>query len=200
MYVKEDPWGARRSPRERDRSSLIHSQFANRLFANGLDIGCGEGDLLASFDFLVKKTGIDISEIALKRAMTRFPNIAFIERDLRAIALPDHYDFISCLECLYYLQDDAEREKAVQAIAQLGTPDCTYLFSLVTRGDPKYRRYFNFDEASALLSRHFKIERAFPLTMRGRFAYRLLPQWARLALLSRTPMDSAYQCAFVCHR
>jgi 2-polyprenyl-3-methyl-5-hydroxy-6-metoxy-1,4-benzoquinol methylase len=205
FYAREDPWSVRGSLRERDRIAKINSEFEHCRFTNGLDIGCGEGDLLQGLTFIEHKIGVDISERALATARRRFPSIEFQQGDLRDLdSLPRRqYDFISCMEALYYLNTDQERDEVVRAIRSLGIPHCVFLFSVVVIGENVHRRYFTLDSAFALLSSHFNVVNHFPtnLNLRSRvaqFRYRLRTPERRLAQLTRNNLHHAYQCAFVC--
>lgn len=207
FYLQEDPWASRSCIFEVDRIAKFNEVFKHCRFARGLDIGCGEGDLLQSLDFIEHKVGVDISENALSRARNRYPDIDFRQGDVsRAETLPrGPFDFISCLECLYYLSSNERRDQAVRAIADLGQPNCVFLFSLVVLGENEHRRYFTLESALRMLSSHLNVLYYFPTrlnlpTRLGQLRYRMLPQPRRLAFLSSRPADRAYQCAFVCVR
>lgn len=206
-YAKEDPWSVRSSVRERDKIAKLNLEFAYCRFANGLDIGCGEGDLLQGLSFIDKKTGMDISERALATARRRFPSIDFRQGDLNdpASLPPGPFDFISCLETLYYISRDEQREAAVRSICSLGSARCVFLFSVVVIGANVHRRYFTHESALQLFSRHFNVLNYFPtqLDPGGRLArwrHRLLSEDKRIAELSRANLHRAYQSAFVCMR
>jgi len=63
---------------------------------NILDLGCGEGTRLSLIDGIDKKlTGIDLSEIAIKKAKSRNPEINFIQGNIERLPFNDErFDFI----------------------------------------------------------------------------------------------------------
>jgi predicted TPR repeat methyltransferase len=167
FYVKEDPWGVRNSIQELARISKFKEIFKNTSFINGLDIGCGEGHFTSTLNFVENLQAIDISEVALQRARLSYPDITFTKADLRDLSeiKNDNFDFISCLESIYYLDGDAERKKALGEIKAKGTDNCVFCFSVVTIGENQHRKYFTNDEAIDFFSSEFNIINQFPISL-----------------------------------
>jgi len=76
---------------------------------NVLELGCGEGHLTASiFRNARSVRGIDISPIAVGRAMAlALPKASFQASDFLNIRFAG-YDVIAAIECLYYLSPDEQ--------------------------------------------------------------------------------------------
>jgi SAM-dependent methyltransferase len=87
-----------------------------------LDVGCGEGSLLA--DLLrahpaAKGAGAEISENALALARRLLPGAAFHVLDIGARALPETYDLVTCADVIEHIPDD---EAALRHMADMCTP------------------------------------------------------------------------------
>ena len=74
------------------------------------------------------------------------------------------YDFISCLEALYYISDSEEREKVLINIRNKGRLNCVCVFSVVTTGANQYRRYFIFEKELGLFRKHFNVIHNIPIS------------------------------------
>lgn len=164
-YGIEDPWQIRGSTAELARNRRIQIEFEHSRFRKGIDIGCGEGTFTGSIGFIDHLTGVDISDVAISRAAKNFPRVTFAQGDMRDLARfgVGAYDFVACLETLYYVSKDADRDQALSQMELLGSAGCVYLFSVVTTGENEHRRYFTLEEAIELLSRRFNIVNTFPI-------------------------------------
>jgi trans-aconitate methyltransferase len=188
---------------------ILHA-LAGRTFQKGIDIGCGEGHATAALP-VRDMTGVDFSEIAIHRAAKRYPHIKFETADILDLSrFPEGaFDFVSCLELLYYLKPE-QQTAAIAQLKRLGTANSTYLFSVVTKRLPENIKanYHTTESAMALLSAHFKIKDMFAVTLATR-----LPYWRRALvslkldsktaqrkkyLFSRASLRAAYQTAFIC--
>ena len=165
FYKKIDPWEIRGTIPELARIKNINSKFINCKFKNGLDIGCGEGHFTAKLKFIKNITAIDISEVALSRARKLYPEINFKKENINNLSSIDNfkYDFISCLECIYYISDESERRKTLKKIKDKGTENCLFCFSVVTIGENKYRKFQTYDEAIDFFKNEFNIVDQFPM-------------------------------------
>ena len=165
FYKKEDPWGIEGSISDQTRVKILNDKFKNCHFQNGLDIGCGEGNLTALMKFVDNLDAIDISKVALSRAKTKYPKINFQELDIKDLSsiTNNKYDFISCYETLYYISQDSERERILIDIKNKGKNNCIYSISVVTAGENIYRRYFSYNECVDLFKKHFQIIDCFPI-------------------------------------
>ncbi|KAF0109312.1 MAG: glycosyl transferase family protein [Anaerolineaceae bacterium] len=99
--VRQEFWDiqARRGPR-RGWGGLYHRRLARvyrflvRLGQRVLEIGCGEGDLLAALE-PSEGVGVDFSPAMLERARLRHPGLRFFEADAHDLsALDGEFDFI----------------------------------------------------------------------------------------------------------
>lgn len=214
FYNKEDPWDIEKSIPNLVRQEILNTKFKNCYFQNGLDIGCGEGNLTASMKFVNNFDAIDISKVALSRAKKRYPKINFQELDIRDLSSirNNKYDFISCFETLYYVSQDNERERILIDIKNKGKDNCVYVFSIVTIGENIYRRYFTYNDAINIFKKYFQIIDCFPITV-GKINLSLLEKVSRKIsrdilkkketiksykkILNKSKPEDAYQCIFI---
>jgi 2-polyprenyl-3-methyl-5-hydroxy-6-metoxy-1,4-benzoquinol methylase len=77
FYSQEDPWGIIESIPNLARQEILNSKFQNCQFQNGLDLGCGEGNLTVSMKFVNNFDAIDISKVALSRAKKNILKLIF---------------------------------------------------------------------------------------------------------------------------
>ena len=162
-YAQPNPWGSEGTEKDSVRIEILLERLKYARFDRMLDLGCGEGFMTNAIATVSRNVqAFDISALAVERARARFPSIDFQQGELfDVIVRPDvratPFDFVVVSEVLYYLQTDEERRAAVSGIAELGTPECVYYFSVIVTGDSKYRRYFTTDEFVELLSERFNI-------------------------------------------
>ena len=107
-----DPWGYTTNVRERERHLLavrmLESVRPEGGFGRVLEIGCAEGaftDMLAPLCHSL--VAVDFSEIALERARKRrswTDRVTFRRWDLRADAIPGHFDMIVIMDVLGYIR------------------------------------------------------------------------------------------------
>jgi hypothetical protein len=132
-------------------------------------------------------------------------------RDLSSIP-NNKYDFISCFETLYYISQDNERERILIDIKNKGKDNCLYLFSIVTVGENKYRKYLTYSEGINFFKKHFQIIDCFPITI-GKINLNFFQKFIRKILkfiftkketiksykklLNRSNPEDAYQCIFI---
>jgi len=156
-YQSPDPWGITKA-RRRDRAleAIVVPYVAGR---SVLELGCGEGHLTATvFSKSASVKGIDVSNIALSRAISRaLPYANFEVSDFLDVSLAG-YDVIAALECLYYLsptEQDAFFKRLVEEHA-----NGIFILSAPIIGSNEYRTYYT----------HAGIERTFArfgLSIRG---------------------------------
>lgn len=103
LYACPDPWGA---ARHAYRLRVACRALSGRE-RNVLDVGCGEGGLLAlvgrhtSHAALI---GVDLAHRAVARARTRYPRASYAVATTQSLPFPDRsLDAVLCLEVLYYL-------------------------------------------------------------------------------------------------
>jgi 2-polyprenyl-3-methyl-5-hydroxy-6-metoxy-1,4-benzoquinol methylase len=214
IYSVSDPWRVKGQIAEKTRLHILNDKFSNQsLF--GLDIGCGEGSVLAGLKFLKYKHGLDLSEIAIKRAAALYPELTFFQADMQEIAeiANSKYDFISCFETLYYLDDSAIPE-VLNNICAAGKENCIYVFSVVTIGRNEHRKYFTLEEFKQLLEVNFTIKSIHPLSLvakhqnpitrlrnlANRAFERELTVKRYLRMLDKADSNEIYQQMFICEK
>ncbi|MFG1483748.1 class I SAM-dependent methyltransferase [Halobacteriovorax sp. HFRX-2_2] len=96
------------------RALSLTSLSAQNLKA--LEVGCGQGLQLADFDFS-KLLGIDISEVAVKKAKSNFPNDEFkCLSSLELGQLQESFDFILDAHQIHYLQSQDEISRYINSV------------------------------------------------------------------------------------
>lgn len=161
---EEDPWGLSWRAIEQcrydsviellKRQGLVGYTASENLAV--LDVGCSTGHFTRRLATGVNGNvlGIDLSETAIRRARRSFPDISFRRASVSDSALSsDGFDLISCLEVLYYVEKAAQAE-FVAALRNALRPNSRAFISSVIGGPP----YFQPDELTSLLSRHFTVE------------------------------------------
>ena len=120
---------------------------------NVLELGCGEGHLTASiFRSARSVRGIDISPIAVGRAMAlALPKASFQASDFLNISFAG-YDVIAAIECLYYLSPD-EQEAFFQKLASEHVGKI-FIVSGPIIGSNEYRTYFTDGGIKETFTRH----------------------------------------------
>ncbi len=85
-----------------------------------LEIGCGQGDLLAAVEPSYG-VGVDFSPPMLEAARQRHPNLRFVEQDVNRLDLRESFDFIICADLVNDLWDVQQTFEAVARHAHPGT-------------------------------------------------------------------------------
>lgn len=105
-----DPWDMA-SRREQHRFSKTNEMLKQRgaPFSTILELGCGEGHQSQQLGELGEKLyGVDVSEVAIKRAKDRYPRGEFYAQSLEHIdgPLADlRFSLTTACEVLYYVKD-----------------------------------------------------------------------------------------------
>jgi ubiquinone/menaquinone biosynthesis C-methylase UbiE len=113
-----------------DREPLIRAFYRKRLAEiyrflvppgmRVLEIGCGEGDLLAALG-PSHGVGIDLSQRMLERARNRHPELNWLEGDAHSFELNEQFDFIVCSDLLNDVWDVQRVLERAAAHAHPGT-------------------------------------------------------------------------------
>jgi SAM-dependent methyltransferase len=142
LYLLRDPWEME-GPKEqyRFRQTMTQLRSLDTSFNSILEIGCGEGHQSLHFQTICTQLfGIDISEIAVRRARERCPSGQFSAMPLELIDGAfegQHFDLITVCEVLYYAVDISNSLKVLKS-----------------RADRIYVSNYGF--ASQKLSHHFQ--------------------------------------------
>jgi SAM-dependent methyltransferase len=138
-YKAPDPWGiGAASRRDRALSRIIRPYVTNK---NVLELGCGEGHLTATiFKDANSVKGVDISPIAISRAISlSLPNASFEVSDFLDVSFVG-YDVIAAIECLYYLSP-TEQEAFFRKLASEHAGKF-FIVSGPIIGSNEFRTYF----------------------------------------------------------
>jgi predicted TPR repeat methyltransferase len=150
-YADADPW---RISSARSRDGLLRRSVAR--FVTGtkvLELGCGEGHLTQALLFdAVSVKGIDISAVAIGRAISRgLPNASFENSDFLDISY-EGYDVIAAIECLYYLSA-SEQEAFLAKVAREHSGKILIVSGPII-GQNEHRKYFTHEGVLDMLARH----------------------------------------------
>lgn len=125
--------------------------------AVGLEVGCGYGyltSMLAERQF--KMTGLDVSELALKRAAQFHPGIEYVRADITAerFAPPGQFHFVIMAQCWWYVLHELDR--AVDNCLSCLHPGGVFVLSQGFLDDQRYGKDVadGFDGALRLLMSH----------------------------------------------
>jgi predicted TPR repeat methyltransferase len=151
FYADADPWGISGA---RSRDQILRQSIAP--FVTGkkvLELGCGEGHLTGVlFWDAASVRGIDISGIAISRAVSKgISNASFENSDFLNISFAG-YDVIAAIECLYYLSP-SEQEAFFDKVAR-EHPGKILIISGPIIGQNEHRKYFTHEGMLDTLARH----------------------------------------------
>ena len=143
--VADDPWGLawRRS---QDFRRLRVLAMLKRLAVpprSGIDVGCATGDftalLAAQVPTLDTVLGVDFAEHAIDRARVRYPHLQFARESIMTVGAryPSQFDLVACLEVLYYLDRDQQRD-ALTSLRRLLRPGGHAIFSSYVGKPPHF--------------------------------------------------------------
>ncbi len=85
-----------------------------------LEIGCGEGELLAALE-PSRGVGVDFSGEMLARAATRFPRLTFVKQDAHELALDEPFDVVILSDLVNDLWDVQQVLEKVRAVSTPST-------------------------------------------------------------------------------
>jgi 2-polyprenyl-3-methyl-5-hydroxy-6-metoxy-1,4-benzoquinol methylase len=150
-YQSPDPWKiGNASRRDRALSRIVRPYAAGKTC---LELGCGEGHLTGSiFQDAVSVRGIDISPVAISRAVAlSLPNATFQALDFLNVSFAG-FDVVVAIECLYYLSQ-VEQEAFFRKLASEHAGKILILSGPII-GSNEYRTYFTHDGIRETFARH----------------------------------------------
>lgn len=155
-----DKWGIRwRASQEiRHEACLNIIQPCIKIGENRvLDIGCAFGEFTKKIQLLNRNNkiyAIDISHNAIREDIKKYKNIKFEQGALPNLNYEsDSFDFITCLEVLYYL-DDKKRIESLKNIKRILKKQGKFFISVVINST---ERYFEEKVILDLMSKYYKI-------------------------------------------
>ncbi len=143
--TSEDPWATRSLPEKRVRYEELDRFLPAGPFARALEIACGEGDFAAR---LMRVAGevwaMDISQVVVERAQSRYPKIRFFQGDVRVLPVERlrDFDLIVWLDAMYWLSRE-ESAIVLKQIAESGRGRSLAL-SFSVRIIPRFRTDMSF--------------------------------------------------------
>lgn len=122
-----------------------------RLPASLLDVGCGTGEDLGHFAHQgVQAVGVDLQPGMLQRAAVKYPDIEFVEADMRTLRLGRRFEaVISFGYALSNLHSDHDIAAALHSIARHANPGTLLILEALA---------FQADAAAVTLPRHFTLD------------------------------------------
>ena len=122
-----------------DRAPRIRAYYRRRLIEiyrflippgmRVLELGCGEGDLLAAVR-PAQGVGIDLSPMMIERAWRRHPECQFLEGDAHAPDLREQFDFVICSDLL---NDVWDVQGVLEQISRLSHPSTRLIINTYSR-------------------------------------------------------------------
>ena len=158
FYQREDPWKVRGSILSGVLSNLLKQNLGNRSHRYAIDIACGEGHLTKELKLADHQYGMDISSLAIMRAKKYYPELSFIQHDIRIPLMHKKvFDLVTVFDVLYYFSD-SEQSQVLANIRNLGNHTSTFAFSVVISSlYSQDRRYFTLESATQKISENFRI-------------------------------------------
>lgn len=146
-----------------------------------LEVGCNDGFFTAKFlkNFFLDVEAVDISLSAIEVAQNRYPEISFHVDAIPYLANVERsFDFITLLECLYYLSWD-EQLLAINRVYDLLNNGGYVLISVNIGSEP----YYTKEKMAKLLRGKFEIVREDDMCIKNYFAVVETPLWQILEIL-----------------
>lgn len=90
---------------------------------DALDAGCGSGFFVAHLrERGARVSGVDLTEVSVRRLAERFPDSAFEVGDLSTWRPTRQYDLVTCFDVLFHVVDDAAWERAMTNLTDAVAP------------------------------------------------------------------------------
>lgn len=138
-----DPWRCCESHSSIDNELFLRMICAYRqTYSRALDVGCGLG--VQSFKLAAYSgaatVGIDASEVAIQKAMIRYPEVKFHTRNIMTDDINDlgQFDLVVMSEVLWYVCD--RLDSVLRKIANSMTADGVFAVHQYFPADQKYYR------------------------------------------------------------
>lgn len=116
-----DKWGdmQRYGPVSRHQRRIIAALLDALRFDSVLDVGCGEGSLLAFLHSRYscdRMAGLDIAGPAIERARRTFPPAHYFTGDMASLPPEERFDLITCIDVVEHVENDVELLRGMAAV------------------------------------------------------------------------------------
>jgi SAM-dependent methyltransferase len=113
-------WGdmQKYGPTSRHQRRIIAGVLDPLNFESVLDVGCGEGSLLAYLGgrYRCKRmAGLDVAEPAIEQARKTYPSASYFVGGIESLPSGESFDLITCLDVLEHVEDDLGMLRAMSA-------------------------------------------------------------------------------------
>jgi len=107
-----------------------------RRFLKGecLDVGCGDGSITSELNKIIPTIGLDVSEVAIRKARKKYPHIKFIKGDVTNLPFgKKHFGCVFASELIEHVQDtnimfsEFNRVLSENGCLIMTTPELTFL-------------------------------------------------------------------------
>jgi trans-aconitate methyltransferase len=118
-------------PYARHLRRIIFAMIQSLQFETVLDVGCGQGSLLADLHNIFQEIslyGTDFSPTSIAKARQRLPHGEFLVMDLTQKALNRKFDLVICTDVLEHIEDD------ITALSNLAQMTDSYLLIATVQG------------------------------------------------------------------
>jgi len=118
-------------PYARHLRRIIFAMVQPLQFETVLDVGCGQGSLLADLHTIFPRAGLygtDFSPTSIVKARQRLPHGEFLVMDLTQKALNRKFDLVVCTDVLEHIEDD------ITALSNLARMTNSYVLIATVQG------------------------------------------------------------------
>ena len=141
-------WGdiQRLGPTSRHQRRIVASMLDPFQIDRVLDVGCGEGSLLAFLGDRYRCSylaGLDVARPAIERAQINYPGAAYIVGDIEAVPKQDPFDLVTCIDVLEHVEQDVELIRGMALVSRRFVL-CGTIQGTMRRGEPEIGHVRNY--------------------------------------------------------
>jgi SAM-dependent methyltransferase len=116
-----DKWGdlQRHGPASRHQRRIMAAMLDPLRFESVLDVGCGEGSLLAFLGGRYacrRMAGLDIAGPAIERARRTFPSADYFAGAIASLPPGSRFELVTCIDVLEHVDEDVELLRGIASV------------------------------------------------------------------------------------